>query len=386
MGSVFVHPGAWSSCAELNFVKTQIAANAQPWRQQLNNCIGQAGNGSSGRIFNGTTFNACTDEGAGQTDSALCYSNALAWYLTGTTSYYTKAMTILANYATMTGIVATGGCWTEQNKLDASWFGVLFANACELLRTSPSWTAANTTTYTNMFKNAFYPVLNTMCTGNGNIDLTQIDAMLSMAVFCDDLTEWNNAITRYKARMPAYFYADTWPEYNNPTNPDPGLNQPPHIAGDTGNGGTFPMGWWFNPTQWLHGLQQETCRDNGHHVQFALDAAIQSAEIDYHQGSRDNLYATHQIYLFPAMELLAQQFVTNTAMGTCAGAWDPQNQKLDTFEIGFNHYANRMGMGTANGTGLYYTNQWLTTLRANTSTTWIQFNIAWETLNHAGVY
>ncbi len=389
--SIFVHPGAWSSAAELAFVKSKIASNSQPWLQQYNNLIGQTGSASSGVVYNGTIDDVCPGgEGNVQTDSALVYANALAWYLTGTTSYYTKAMTILANYATMQGFSSSGCGYSQQDVLDAGWFGVLFANACELLRMSPNWTPANTTAYVTMFKTAFYPLLNTMCPDNGNIDLTQIDAMFSMAVFCDDQAEWNMAVTRYQNRMPGYFYDSTWPTVNNPTNPDTGLSQPYSIPGSQNQQNScstvFPMNFWNCPLIWTAGLEQETCRDNGHHVQFALDAAVECAEIDYHQGSPANLYTTYQTSLVPALELLAQQFVTNTPCGTCSGSWNPQSQVLDTFEIGFNHYANRKGMSSAApGDPLYYTNQWITSLRANSGTTWLQFNIAFETLTHAGV-
>ena len=334
-------------------------------------------------------YDSCTDEGDGKTDSALCYANALAWYLTGTQSYFTKAMSILANYSGMTGMESSCG-YSQQYMLDAGWFGVCFANACELLRLNPSWTTANTTTYKNMFQNGWYPGVTTASTGNGNIDLTQIDAMMSMAVFCDDPTTYNNAIIRYAARMPAYYYSSTWPTINSPNNPDTGNNEPAAIAGDTGNGTcnsypAFPAGFWYCPQEWVAGLEQETCRDNGHHVQFALDAAVECAEIDYHQGSMNALYSTYQTSLFPAMELLSDQFVNNSPEGTCTGAWNPDSQVLVTFEIGFNEYVNRLGMGTAQGTGLYWTNQWLTELRANTNATADQFNIEWETLTHDGV-
>jgi hypothetical protein len=366
-GTVFVHPGAWSSCSELAFVKAKIAANAQPWTQQLSNLLGQANGNSSGVNFNGTSENSCTQEGSMQTDSCLCYECALYWYLTGNNTYYT-----------MTGLQSTS-CYSGQCQLDGGWFGVCFANACELLRTSPNWTPANTTTYKAMFQNAFYPVLNSMCTGNGNIDLTQIDAMLSMAVFCDDQTEWNSAITRYQARMPAYYYSSAWPTISSPTNNDPTNTQPAAIAGDTGNGTPFPDAFWYNPQEWIAGLEQETCRDNGHHVQFALDAAMECAEIDYHQGSPAALYTTYQTSLVPASELLAEQFVNNSAEGTCTGAWNPQGQVLVTFEIGYNEYVNRLGQS------MPYTSQWLTTLRANSGATANQFNIEWETLTHDGV-
>jgi len=386
---VFIHPGAWSSVSELSFVKTQISANAQPWKQQLNNLLWQTGGATSGINFNGITQDSCTQETAVKTDSTLCYANALSWYLTGTMSYYTTAMAILSNYANIQGFQSSA-CYYGQQNLNAGWFGVLFANACELLRTSPNWTAANTQTYVNMFKTAFYPSLNTMNIDNGNIDLTQIDAMMSMAVFCDDKEEWNLAVSRYQARIPAYIYDSTWPTVNNSTNPDTGANQPPKLGKwDTNNAGCvtgFPMNFWYCPLKWIAGLCQETCRDNGHHIQFALDAAVECAEIDYHQGSLNNFYATYQTSLVPALELLAQQFYTNSSCGVCSGAWDPQNQVLDTFEIGFNHYANRRGMAsTAPGDPLYYTKQWITSLRANNNTTWLQFNIACETLTHAGV-
>jgi hypothetical protein len=378
-GSVYIHPGAWSSCSELSFVKAKIAANAQPWTQQLANCLGQANQNSSGLNLNGQQENACTQEGQMQTDSAIVYSSALYWYLTGNNTYWTKAMNILANYAGMTGLQSTG-CYSGQCQLDAGWFGVLFANACELLRTSPNWTTADTTTYAAMFKNAFEPqALNVMCTGNGNIDLTQIDAMMSMAVFCDDAAEMGMAVNRYAARMPAYFYSSAWPAINNPTNNDPTNTQPAAIGGDTGNGNPFPDAFWFNPQQWIAGLEQETCRDNGHHVQFALDAAVESAEIDYHQGSPNALYTNYQTSLLPGLELLADQFVNNSTEGTCTGGWNPQGQVLDTFEIGYNEYVNRKGLPMPN------TATWLTQLRANTNTTWLQFNIAFETLTHDGV-
>jgi hypothetical protein len=214
--------------------------------------------------------------------------------------------------------------------------------------------------------------------------------MFSMAVFCDDQAEWNAAVSRYQTRMPAYFYDSAWPVINNPVNPDPGLNQPSRVPGNKDNQNAcstvFPMNFWNCPLIWTAGLEQETCRDNGHHVQFALDAAVECAEIDYHQGSPAAMYSNYQTMLVPALELLAHQFVSNSPCGTCSGAWDPQNQKLDTFEIGFNHYANRKGMAYAGTTDpLYYTNQWITSLRASGSTTWLQFNIAFETLTHAGV-
>ncbi len=380
--SAWNHPGAWSSAAELAFVKGRIAANAQPWTQELSNLTGQTGGAASGVNFNGVVQNSCTQEGSVQTDSALVYANALAWYLTGTQSYYTKAMTILNNYASSPASCIQGfqstGCFAGQSILNASWFGVLFANACELLRTSPSWTANDTARFVNMFKTGFYPKLNTMSPDNGNIDLTQIDAMFSMAVFCEDQAEWDLAVSRYKARMPAAFIDSTWTGV-------PGVGKPASLGNvntnNCGGASSPPVDFWYCPTSWAAGLQQETCRDLGHHTQFALDAAVDCAEIDYHQGSPDALYASYQTMLVPALELLARQFVTATTCGVCSGTWPAGQQKLIMFEEGYNHYANRMGLGAS----LTNTGAWITTSRANGGATRLQFNIAFETLTHAGV-
>ena len=47
-----------------------------------------------------------------------------------------------------------------------------------------------------MFKRAFYPQLNTASSWNGNVDLTQIDAMMSIAVFNEDDAEFNEGLRR----------------------------------------------------------------------------------------------------------------------------------------------------------------------------------------------
>ena len=77
------------------------------------------------------------------------------------------------------------------------------------------------------------------------------------------------------ARVPAYFYLKS----------DGTL--PARIAGDNGNVTAF----WSNPTQWVDGLTQETCRDNNHHAQFGMSGAL-GAMVPSTNDSRNGTYGS----------------------------------------------------------------------------------------------
>ncbi len=369
--SVFVHPGAWSSAGELNFVKARIQVGSQPWTNQLNMIEGSSQGNQTTALFSGTSFNSCTVESQGQADSEAAYANALIWYLepnsAKATTHANMAIAILNSWAKVQSIVATGGCYNEQNMLDAGWFGADFANAAEIMRSYPGWSAPDIKAFQNMLKTVFYPLLNTASTGNGNIDLTQIDAMMSCAIFNDDQTEFNAGLSRLQLRVAAYVYT-----YTSPTSI-------PRIAGDACCG-TWPAAFWYNPTSWVIGLEQETCRDNGHHVQFGLNSAIHAAEIAWHQGT--DVYTAYQAAFVPALELLSLQLTSGSMQGTCSNdTSDNINSDLfDTFEIGYNHYALRKGLSLPN------TNNIIMNHVRCCSNNWILFNLAYETLTHAGVY
>jgi hypothetical protein len=116
---------------------------------------------------------------------------------------------------------------------------------------------------------------------------------------------------------------------------------PPAIAGDGGD----PQAFWSNPKSWVDGLNQETCRDNGHHSQFGLGSALQAAEIAWHQGV--DVYGENQQRYTAAMELLAGQFLSGSMKGLCKDD-TPTSNRYDAWEIGYNHYHNRRGIALPN--------------------------------------
>ena len=345
-GSPFVHPGALNSQADLDFVKAQIAAGQNPWARAFNEMKTYA-------IRNKNTTTAPMTESAQKLDGRRAYANALAWYFTGDVKYAENAIGILNVWGTtFEGYPTADG----QNQLQGGWIGSLLGPAAEIMRGYSGWDPADMAKVQTMFKEKFYPVLNTPSTWNGNVDLTQIDAMLSIAVFNDDEAEFNLGIQRMEARFPAYFYHKS----------DGGV---PAIAGDGGDINKF----WNNPTLWVDGLTQETCRDNGHHTQFGMASALHAAEVAWNQGV--DVYAKHTDRFVAAMELMATQILTGDMQGTCVNNFTTSDL-YDTWEVGYNHYHNRMGIELPN------THKLITTrVRQAGMNDW---NIFYETLTHAG--
>lgn len=343
----FVHPGSLDSEEELQFVKTKIAQGAQPWTAQFARLKATTSGGSNAL----TSINSAdADANTSKADARRAYANALAWKYTGQESYATRAITILNDWSKLEGFTAG----TDQDKLQAGWIGALFAPAAEIMRGHPGWTAENIAAFQAMFRRAFYPQLVTMSRWNGNVDLTQIDAMMSIAVFNEDEALFRMGLERLAKRNASYFHLTD--------------SAVPPIAGDNGDIETF----WSSPTRWVDGLTQETCRDNNHHAQYAMASAFHAAEVAWHQGV--DVYTPNQRRYVATLELMGKQIASGSMQGTCA---DDQTttSRFATWEIGYNHYHNRMGIDLPNAWSAI-TEQ----IRPKGVSDW---NIFYETLTHA---
>lgn len=314
----FIHPGGVNSASELEFVKGRIKAGEQPWKgefDQLRNS-GYATRSAHGlRAINSNG----KDAQLSQEDAIAAYAQSLLWYFTDEDIYAQRCIAILNSWSTLEGFTAG----SDQDRLQAGWTGSLFASAAEIMRGNPDWSAHDIEKFQAMFRRAFYPQLTTASSWNGNVDLTQINALMAIAVFNEDQAEFEIAIARLKTRNRSYFYL---------TSDGPELAP---IAGDGGN----PRAFWSNPKRLIDGLTQETCRDNGHHSQFALGSALHAAEIAWHQGV--DVYAENQERYTAAMELMASQFLSGSMQGICKND-TPTADRYDAWEVGYNHYHNRM--------------------------------------------
>ena len=348
----FVHPGALSSRAELDFIKARITAGAQPWKGELE----QIKNSRYARMGPHGLANINSkseDANVSRYDAAAAYSQALLWYFTGDEAYARSAIAILNSWSNLQAFTAG----TQQDRLQAGWIGAVFAPAAEIMRLYPGWTAADIGNLQAMFRRAFYPQLTTASSWNGNIDLTQIDAMMAIAVFNEDEALFRKGLARLKARSRAYFYL---------TSDGP---RPQPIEGDGGDVDKF----WYHPVKWVDGLTQETCRDNGHHAQFALGSALHAAEVAWHQGV--DVYTENQARFTAAMELLAAQFLAGSMLGV-SGKDLPDFERYNTWEVGYNHYHNRVGVALPN-------TQRLIAEQIRTGSIRDIWNLNYETLTHA---
>lgn len=348
----FVHPGALSSRAELDFIKARITAGAQPWKGELE----QIKNSRYARMGPHGLANINSkseDANISRYDAAAAYSQALLWYFTGDEAYARSAIAILNSWSNLQAFTAG----TQQDRLQAGWIGAVFAPAAEIMRLYPGWTAADSGNLQAMFRRAFYPQLTTASSWNGNIDLTQIDAMMAIAVFNEDEALFRKGLARLKARSRAYFYL---------TSDGP---RPQPIEGDGGDVDKF----WYHPVKWVDGLTQETCRDNGHHAQFALGSALHAAEVAWHQGV--DVYTENQARFTAAMELLAAQFLAGSMLGV-SGKDLPDFERYNTWEVGYNHYHNRVGVALPN-------TQRLIAEQIRTGSIRDIWNLNYETLTHA---
>jgi hypothetical protein len=316
----FVHPGGLNSKAELDFVKAKIQAGAQPWKGEFDQMISSsyATRGPHG-LPNINSRN--NDANVSRDDAIAAYTQALLWYFTDDETYANRSIAILNSWSELQRFTAG----SDQDRLQAGWIGTVFAQAAEIMRGYLGWSASEIGDLQAMFRRAFYPQLNTASSWNGNVDLTQIDAMLSIAVCNEDEAEFNKGLDRLRVRNRAYFYLTS----------DGARPQP--IAGDGGD----PQKFWSNPSKWVDGLNQETCRDNGHHSQFGLGSALHAAEIAWHQGV--DVYTKNQKRYTAAMELMATQLLTGSMQGICSNNTSSPD-RYDTWEVGYNHYHNRAGV------------------------------------------
>ena len=323
----FVHPGAVNSKHDLDFVKAKIKAGEQPWKDAFNEMKSFATGGVSPLEYIDPRDN--TQSNISKVEGRKAYANALCWYYTDDTAYAKQAIAVLNAWSTFKGITGID----DQKMLHAGWIGALFGPAAEIMRGYSKWDTADIRKVVAMFKRAYYPLLNTASTWNGNVDLTQIDALMNIAVFCEDETEFKIGLNRLKARNPAYFYLES-----------------DNTISRSISGSNYPYSWGFwnastnitdLPTLWEDGLTQESCRDNNHHSQFALASALHAAEVAWNQGI--DVYHDNMQRYTTAMELMAVQCLTGTMQGTCKNNVTASDL-FDTWEVGYNHYHNRLGI------------------------------------------
>ncbi|MFE9439968.1 alginate lyase family protein [Streptomyces sp. NPDC006602] len=193
----FTHPGLLHSAADLARMKAAVAAQESPIYDGYLTFAAHARSKSTYTVQN---TGQITSWGRGPTnfqnqavaDSAAAYQNALMWCVTGERAHADKARDILNAWsASLTMVTGADG------PLGAGLQAFKFVNAAELLRHSDydGWADADIARCEESFLDVWYPAVSGyMLYANGNWDLTSIQTILAIGVFCEEPTLFEDAL------------------------------------------------------------------------------------------------------------------------------------------------------------------------------------------------
>jgi peptidoglycan/xylan/chitin deacetylase (PgdA/CDA1 family) len=357
--AAFKHPGLLNSGEELQLIKTKVAAGEEPWKSAFER-MRKSKEASlqwtpRPREIVDVGFHGKPDNGGGHelSDARAAYTHALIWVITGNEEHAKKAAEILDAWS------ATLQTHTGDNaRVQAAWAGSVFPLGAELLKhTYPQWKGAKQ--FSTMLNRAYVPLIyDGMPTYNGNWELSMCNALVAIGVFNDDQVPFDQGVFLWRKRVPAYFYLTT----------DGPLPVKPY---GTKFSDEKIVTYWHNPGRFVDGLCQETGRDLPH-LEMGLSAALNTAEIAYHQGI--DLYGEEAKRIVASMEFHANFRLGNAVPEwLCGGTLEMKSQQ-PTYEIGYNHFHNRLGMPMPLTADL---------IAQKVRPSWTAMHMAWESLTHA---
>ena len=316
----FVHPGGLHSQADLDRMKTKVAAGESPWIDSWNVLIQDAKAQSN---YKPGPQRHMMDRGQAQRDASAAYLNGLRWLISGDTAHAECAVGILNAWSKSVNEISHGN---DQPGLGGIPIGT-FAIAAELLRSYPGWAAADQERFKRMLVDYFYPVCHDFLTHhNGrcdsafwaNWDTCNMRAVMAIGVFCDDRGKFDEAVEYFK----------------NGRGTGSIHNAAPYLY----EGGLV---------QW-----QESGRDYAH-VMGGQGLLMEMCQIAWNQGL--DLFGSDANRLLGAAEHAAQYTLWKGVPYTYYNNCDNANQfyisenyhgRLDAshFELVYNHYVVRQGL------------------------------------------
>ncbi|SEC78701.1 Putative Ig domain-containing protein [Streptomyces sp. 3213] len=196
-GVTFSHPGLLHTADDLARMKAALAAKQSP---VYDGYLALAAHARSSASYAVQNTGQITTWGRGPAnyqnqavaDSAAAYQNALIWSVTGDTAHADKARDILNAWsASLTAITGADG------PLGAGLQAFKFVNAAELLRHTgyDGWSVADIARCEDSFLRVWYPAVSCyMLYANGNWDLTSLQSLLAIGVFCEEPTLFYDAL------------------------------------------------------------------------------------------------------------------------------------------------------------------------------------------------
>ena len=417
------HPGIQQTKAQLDFVKTKVSSGQQPWKGEYDKAMASrfaktnyipspvaVVSCSSASIAaktnaNGTPMwpqSGCAEQ---VNDSQAAYTQALLWYYSGNEVYAKNAINILNAWAyKLTEIKfdqprqADGSQVYNNGHFQAGWAGINFVKAAEIMRytyktpTTGGWSAADIAQQEASLKQVYYPLSKDGWSGGQNRQTTLLELNQAIGVFTNDRVGFLQAslnLQEEDIKVLIYLKSDgalpAYPKYKGTQV----YKTPDQLAS-----------LWTNPTSYANGIEQETCRDLGH-MMMGMGSIFNMAETAKIQGL--DLYGKEQTRLTTALEFNAafvNAYLDQTANipgKTTPVGWAPPNYPCPSFsstaggggnavamgwEVGYNHYSNRLKLNLPQTTKAV--NRIRTMTGTSAAATRVGNQFAWEILTAAG--
>jgi hypothetical protein len=309
------HPGIFSSQADLDFIKATVATNpAHPMTRAFaalrTSRFGVLTYQPRPLPIITTQANVTTaDESELRAAPKAAYAHALQWVVTGLPVHRDKALQVLDSWAmTLQNIQASDGA-DDQPALEAAWATPIWINAAEIMR------------YYNNGE-AMWP----------EASIQQFDVMVDLLMKFVNTTLAQNRTNNWGTSGALSIMAA-------------GAYQNKQELFDAG------VQYWrklLPVNVFATGELGETCRDCVH-AQYGIVGLIQGAEVAYHQGV--DLYGTVLTgddgpRLVKGLEYMTQSLLGVAQPATCGApsCAGNGNDHYAGWEMGFNHYVNRMKM------------------------------------------
>lgn len=340
--ATFEHPGLLHSEADFTRMRTKVANGEQPWKtgyeKLAKNSHASLGwkPGATEIIYRGKDGVHAQNYPQLYRDAAAAYAYAVRWKVTGDTRHADKSVEIM-------------NAWSAKLKhlrgsadrfLAAGIYGYQFANAAEIMRSYPEWSAADFARFKKMMLEIFYPESYRMLTNHNdarpdhywaNWDLASMASLIAIGVLTDRGDIYDQAIEYFKH--------------------------------GEGNGAIGRAVWYIHPNgmgQW-----QEAGRDQGHAVLgIGLMAAI--CEMAWQQG--DDLYGYDDHRFLKGAEYVAaynlfkdvpfQPYYNRDHGWHWNVSPDVRGHMRPVWEMVYNHYVKRMGLRARRGNGGQGAGRW----------------------------
>lgn len=308
--TALTHPGVLHSRADLDRMRSKVAAGAEPWLSGYNVFKADPFSSSSYVMAGGratVTRDPAGDPGNTELwrDCNAAYQNAVMWYITRDTAHATKALQIIKSWTN--ALEEING---KDAELAAGIYGAKLATAVEIMHyTGPSgsWSMSELAATVAMFKNIFVPLINIY--GDGGYGLMGLKGMMQIAVACNDLARFDDA---YNAFM---------------THTCCGLTK----LIRSGSGQCCESG-----------------RDQAH-TQLILGSLAEICQTGWVQGL--DMFGASDSLLLSGYEYTAKYNLGNTVpydatFGRCSTKWPSLSARgsfRNIYEIAYNHYVKRAG-------------------------------------------